>query len=47
VKAQSDDNGAQKTAMRPRIDFSRSLAMVDRAQKLLDASQEQLKEKTR
>jgi chemotaxis protein MotC len=36
-----------KTVMRPRIDFARSTAVVDHAQKLLDESQEQLKEKTR
>lgn len=47
AKAKSDGSSEAKTAMRPRIDFSRSLAAVDRAQKLLDASQEQLKEKTR
>jgi chemotaxis protein MotC len=47
AKARSDGSSEAKTAMRPRIDFSRSLAAVDRAQKLLDASQEQLKEKTR
>ena len=47
AKAKSDGSSEVKTAMRPRIDFSRSLAAVDRAQKLLDASQEQLKERTR
>ncbi|SEH76064.1 chemotaxis protein MotC [Tardiphaga sp. OK245] len=47
AKARSDGSSEAKTAMRPRIDFSRSLAAVDRAQKLLDASQEQLKEKAR
>jgi chemotaxis protein MotC len=47
AKARSDGSGEPKTVMRPRIDFSRSVAAVDRAQKLLDASQEQLKEKTR
>lgn len=47
AKAKSDGSSEAKTAMRPRIDFSRSLAAVDRAQKLLDASREQLKEKTR
>ncbi|MES2029337.1 MAG: chemotaxis protein [Pseudomonadota bacterium] len=47
AKAKSDGSSEPKTAMRPRIDFSRSLAAVDRAQKLLDASQEQLREKTR
>jgi chemotaxis protein MotC len=47
AKVKSDGSSEAKTAMRPRIDFSRSLAAVDRAQKLLDASQEQLKEKTR
>ena len=47
AKAKSDGSSEAKTAMRPRIDFSRSLAAVDRAQKLLDASQEQLKEKAR
>jgi chemotaxis protein MotC len=47
AQAKSDGNGEPKTVMRPRIDFSRSVAAVDRAQKLLDASQEQLKEKTR
>jgi chemotaxis protein MotC len=36
-----------KTVMRPRIDFARSIAVVDHAQKLLDQSQEQLKEKTK
>lgn len=35
------------TVMPPRIDFSRSLAVVDQAQKLLDQSLEQLKEKAR
>ncbi|WP_398476214.1 chemotaxis protein [Tardiphaga sp.] len=35
------------TVMRPRIDFTKSLAVVDQAQKLLDQSQEQLKETTR
>lgn len=47
AKARSDGSGEPKTVMRPRIDFSRSVAAVDRAQKLLDASQEQLKEKIR
>jgi chemotaxis protein MotC len=37
----------ERTAMRPRIDFSGSLAVVDRAKKLLDESGEQLKEKSR
>jgi chemotaxis protein MotC len=37
----------ERTAVRPRIDFSASLATVDRAQKLLDESKEQLKERTR
>lgn len=47
AKAKVDGSGEARTAMRPRIDFSHSLAAVDRAQKLLDASQEQLKEKAR
>ncbi len=36
-----------RTVMRPRIDFARSIAVVDHAQRLLDQSQDQLKEKTR
>lgn len=39
--------GAEQTAVRPRIDFSASLAAVDHAQKLLDESSEQLKERKR
>lgn len=42
----SSDTGP-KTVMRPRIDFTRSMAVVDHAQKLLDQSQDQLKEKMR
>ena len=45
--AQRDDVGRGQTAVRPRIDFSASLAAVDRAQKLLDESEERLKEKDR
>jgi chemotaxis protein MotC len=45
--AQRDDAGRGQTAVRPRIDFSASLAAVDRAQKLLDESEERLKEKNR
>lgn len=45
AKGGSDVN--PKTVMRPRIDFARSTAVVDHAQKLLDQSQEQLKEITR
>ena len=43
VAAQRDEAGRGKTAMRPRIDFTRSLAAVDRAQKLLDESERALK----
>jgi chemotaxis protein MotC len=42
-----DVPGAEKTAVRPRIDFRNSVATIDRAQKLLDESEEQLKEKNR
>jgi chemotaxis protein MotC len=45
--ASRDDSTAEQTSMRPRIDFSASLAAVDRAQKLLDESAEQLKERNR
>ena len=45
--AKGSSDTAPKTVMRPRIDFARSIAVVDYAQKLLDQSQEQLKEKTR
>jgi chemotaxis protein MotC len=38
---------AEQTGVRPRIDFSASLSIVDRAQKLLDESAEQLKDKSR
>ena len=43
VAAQRDEAGRGKTAMRPRINFTRSLAAVDRAQKLLDESERALK----
>ena len=45
--ADRDDSVAQQTSMRPRVNFSASLAAVDRAQKLLDESAAQLKERTR
>jgi chemotaxis protein MotC len=45
--AKGGSDTAPKTVMRPRIDFARSVAVVDHAQKLLDLSQEQLKERTR
>jgi chemotaxis protein MotC len=45
--ASRDDIAAQETSMRPRIDFSASLAAVDRAQKLLDESAAQLMERSR
>jgi chemotaxis protein MotC len=44
---QQDRSGEAQTSMRPRIDFSASLAAVDRAQTLLDQSKEQLKERDR
>jgi chemotaxis protein MotC len=43
---QHQSNGGQ-TSLRPRIDFSASLAAVNRAQSLLDQSKEQLKERDR
>jgi chemotaxis protein MotC len=43
VPAQQDGAGTGQTAMRPRIDFSASLAAVDRAQKLLDESESAIK----
>jgi chemotaxis protein MotC len=45
--AQQDQSGEGQTSMRPRIDFSHSLATVNRAQVLLDQSKEQLKERAR
>lgn len=45
--AKGGSDAGPKTVMRPRIDFARSNAVVDHAQKLLDQSQEQLKETTR
>jgi chemotaxis protein MotC len=45
--ALQDQSGEAQTSMRPRIDFSRSLSAVNRAQVLLDASKEQLKERAR
>ncbi|MBO4223984.1 chemotaxis protein [Bradyrhizobium neotropicale] len=45
--AQQDQPGEAQTSMRPRIDFGRSLAAVNRAQVLLDESKEQLKERAR
>lgn len=45
--AKHDDSISPKTVMRPRIDFSQSMAVVDHAQKLLDLSQQQLKETNR
>jgi chemotaxis protein MotC len=42
-----DGTKAEQTAMRPRIDFSGSLGALDRAQKLLDESEAQLKERNR
>lgn len=47
VSAAPDDPGERQTAMRPRIDFSGSLATLGRAQKLLKESDEQLKEADR
>jgi chemotaxis protein MotC len=47
VSAQHDEPSGQQTVVRPRIDFSASLAAVDRAQKLLDESSAQLKERNR
>jgi chemotaxis protein MotC len=47
VSAQPDPSGEKQTLMRPRIDFSASLAAVNRAQALLDQSREQLKERDR
>jgi chemotaxis protein MotC len=47
ASAQSDPSGDKQTLMRPRIDFSASLAAVNRAQTLLDESKEQLKERDR
>jgi chemotaxis protein MotC len=44
---QQDRSGEAQTSMRPRIDFSPSLAAVNRAQTLLDQSKEQLKERDR
>lgn len=42
--AKAVDDAGPKTVMRPQIDFARSTAVVDHAQKLLDQSQERLKE---
>ena len=39
--------GGEQTAVRPRINFSASLGALDRAQKLLDESEAQLKERNR
>ena len=47
VTTQHDRAGGEQTAVRPRIDFSASLGAVNRAQKLLDESEEQLKERNR
>jgi chemotaxis protein MotC len=44
---QHDAAGGEQTAVRPRINFSASLGVLDRAQKLLDESEEQLKERSR
>lgn len=43
----SVSDAGPKTVMRPKIDFARSTSVVDHAQKLLDQSQEQLKETIR
>lgn len=45
--AKGGSDAGPKTVMRPRIDFSKSSAVVGHAQKLLDESQEQLKETPR
>lgn len=45
--ASLDASAVQPTSMRSRVNFSASLAAVDRAQKLLDESAEQLKERKR
>ena len=45
--AQFEASGGDQTAVRPRIDFSASLGTVNRAQKLLEESAEQLKERKR
>jgi chemotaxis protein MotC len=47
ASSQQDGAGGEQTAMRPRIDFSTSLGALDQAQKLLDESEQQLKERTR
>ena len=47
VLSQHDGAGGEQTAVRPRINFSPSLGALDRAKKLLDESEEQLKERTR
>lgn len=44
---QLDGAKVEQTAMRPRINFSGSLGALDRAQKLLDESEAQLKEQNR
>lgn len=45
--AQPDQPGGAQTFVRPRIDFSPSAGAVNRAQALLDQTQEQLKERSR
>ena len=45
--AHREASSGEQTAVRPRIDFSASLGVVNRAQKLLDESAEQLKERNR
>jgi chemotaxis protein MotC len=47
VVAERPAGAVEETAMRPRIDFSTSLAAVGQAQKLLDESNARLKEQTR
>ena len=47
ASSQQDAAGGEQTAMRPRINFSASLGAIDRAQKLLDESEAQLKERNR
>lgn len=47
VSTSPDDSGERQTAMRPRIDFSESLATLGRAERLLNESGEQLKEANR
>ncbi|HEY0331529.1 MAG TPA: chemotaxis protein [Rhodopseudomonas sp.] len=47
VTAKVEINDGVPTAMRPRIDFSASLGAIDRAQRLLEESDAQLKERNR